>query len=399
MLLKLPRSGSKAGVEMTKNSIIVAAPNTFKGSLEAPAAAAAIARGVEAVFPEKEARQLPLADGGDGTTDCIVRATGGRLFHKTVTGPLGDPVEGTWGLTGDGATAVVEVASASGMARISREKLDPMRATSYGTGELIAAALESGCERLFLGLGGSATNDAGAGILQALGVGLLDEEGRPLQPGGAGLERLSRISLKRLLPRLRGVELILGFDVENLLFGPAGAAYTYAAQKGASPEQLPPLDRGLRRFAAVVEKELGVQVGSLPGGGAAGGIGAGVAGVLGAKLVSGAEEIMKIVGLPALLESGRVDLVITGEGEINLQTLYGKVPAGVARLAKRCGVPVLVLTGAIRLSLEEAQKEGITTMLAIADGPLTLDQSMARTAELLEKTARRAMELLRMGPV
>ena len=377
--------------------IIVVAPNAFKGALEAPAAAAAIARGVEAVFPKKEVRQLPLADGGDGTTACIVSATGGRFFRETVTGPLGDPVEGTWGLTGDGVTAVVEVAAASGMASISREKLDPLRATSYGTGELIAAALKSGCRRLFVGLGGSATNDAGAGILQALGAELLDGAGRPLPRGGAALVHLSRISADRLLPRLRQVELILGFDVENLLFGPSGAAYTYAAQKGASPEQLPLLDRGLRRFAAVVERDLGAAVGSMPGGGAAGGIGAGLAGVLGAKLIPGVEEVMALVGLPALFKSGRVALAITGEGEINEQTLYGKAPVGLSRLARRSGIPVLVLAGAIRLSLEAAQSEGITTMFAIADGPLTLDQSMARTAELLEKTARRAMELLRVS--
>lgn len=376
--------------------MIVVAPNTFKGALGASAAAAAIARGVRAVFSGREVRELPLADGGDGTTDCIVRATGGRLFCRVVTGPLGDPIEGSWGVTGDGATAVVEVASASGMASLPRERLDPLRATSYGTGELIGAALESGCRRLFLGLGGSATSDAGAGILQALGVGLLDEKGFQIERGAAALGTLHKISLAHLSPRLRGVELILGHDVENPLYGPDGAAYIYAPQKGALPEQLPLLDRNLRRFAAVVEKDLGVRIDALPGGGAAGGIGGGLSGVLGARLVSGVEEVMALIGLPALLERGRVGLVITGEGEINAQSLYGKVPVGVARLAQRHGVPVLVLAGALNLELEAAQGEGITTMLALADGPLSLDQSMARTEELLEKTARRAMELIRI---
>jgi len=377
--------------------MIVVAPNTFKGALAAPMVAAAVARGVRAVFPGNKVKEIPLADGGDGTTDCIVRATGGRLYHKIVTGPLGDPVEGAWGITGDGSTAVVEVASASGMASLPRERLDPLRATSYGTGELINAALGSGCRRLFLGLGGSATSDAGAGILQALGVALLDEKGVQIGRGAAALGSLSKISLPRNLPRLRGVELVLGFDVDNPLYGPRGAAYIYAPQKGASPEQLPLLDQNLRRFAAVVEGDLGTRVSSMPGGGAAGGIGAGLAGVLGAKLVPGVEEIMNIVGLPALFEKGRVGLVITGEGEINAQSLYGKVPVGVSRLARRYRVPVLVLAGALKLELEAAQGEGITTMLAIADGPLTLEQSMARTEELLEKTARRAMELLRIG--
>lgn len=272
-----------------------------------------------------------------------------------------------------------------------------MRATSYGTGELILAALESGCRRLFLGLGGSATCDAGAGILQALGVELLDGAGRPLPRGGGSLKELATISHERLSPRLRGVELIVGYDVANTLYGPEGAAYVYAPQKGARPEQLPLLDEGLRHFADVVKKELGADIGTLRGGGAAGGIGAGLAGVLGAKLVPGAEEIMEIVGLRALLESGEVGLVITGEGEINAQTLYGKVPVAVSRMAKRFGVPVLVLAGGVKLDLEAARREGITTMLSITDGPMSLDEAMARTAELLESTARRVMELVRVN--
>ncbi len=376
---------------------IVIAPNAFKGSLEAPAVAAAIARGVAAACPERKVALMPLADGGDGTTGCIISATGGSLHRKIVTGPLGEPVEGAWGITGDGFTAVVEVASASGMARISRRELDPLRATSFGTGELIEAALEGGCRRLFLGLGGSAGSDAGAGILQALGVGLLDGKGRQLDHGAASLKDLARISLEHLSPRLRGVELILGHDVVNPLFGPEGAAYIYAPQKGATPEQVLLLDESLRHFAAVVEKDLGIQIGTLPGGGAAGGIGAGLAGVLGGRLVPGVEEIMELVGLRALLESGEAGLVITGEGEINAQSLYGKVPVGVSRLAQRHGVPVLVLAGSVKLDLEAARREGITTMFSITDGPQSLDEAMAHTAELLESTARRALELVRIN--
>lgn len=376
---------------------IVAAPNSFKGSLGAPEAAAAIARGVRAACPEIEVVQMPLADGGDGTVACIVSATGGRLFREKVTGPLGQTLEGVWGISGDGSTAVVEVASASGLAAVPRQKLDPMRATSYGTGELLRAALESGCRRLFLGLGGSATNDGGAGILQALGVGLLDREGRRLERGAAPLKNLDRISLEHLHPRLREVELLLGHDVANTLYGPAGAAYIYGPQKGALPEQLPLLDRYLRHFAAVVESDLGVQIGEIPGGGAAGGIGAGLAGVLGGRLVPGVEEIMEIVGLRALVERGGVGLVITGEGEINDQTLYGKVPVGVSRLARPHGVPVLVLAGSVKLDPAAARREGIEAMLSITEGPISLEESMARTAELLENAARRAMDLIRIN--
>lgn len=375
---------------------IVAAPNSFKGSLGAPEAAAAIARGVRAACPEIEVVQMPLADGGDGTVACIVSATGGRLFREKVTGPLGQTLEGVWGISGDGSTAVVEVASASGLAAVPRQKLDPMRATSYGTGELLRAALESGCRRLFLGLGGSATNDGGAGILQALGVGLLDREGRRLERGAAPLKNLDRISLEHLHPRLREVELLLGHDVANTLYGPAGAAYIYGPQKGALPEQLPLLDRYLRHFAAV-ESDLGVQIGEIPGGGAAGGIGAGLAGVLGGRLVPGVEEIMEIVGLRALVERGGVGLVITGEGEINDQTLYGKVPVGVSRLARPHGVPVLVLAGSVKLDPAAARREGIEAMLSITEGPISLEESMARTAELLENAARRAMDLIRIN--
>lgn len=376
---------------------IVIAPNAFKGSLSALQAAEAIARGVEAVFPGRETVRLPMADGGDGTTECVARATGGRLFRKTVTGPLGDPVEGFWGLTGDGITAVVEVAAASGLTLVPQELRDPFTATSFGTGELINEALNSGCRKIFIGLGGSATNDAGAGILQALGVKLLDRHGREIGRGAAPLNHLFRIDPAHALERLHAVELVLGCDVDNPLYGPQGAAYVYAHQKGAAPEQLPLLDRCLRRFASIVEKGLGLQIDELPGGGAAGGIGAGLAGVLGAKIVPGIQKIMEIAGLNDLLEEGRVSLVITGEGEINTQTLHGKVPVGVARLAQKYGVPVLVLAGRINLDLAAAQREGISTMLSIVDGPLTLAQAMDRAAALLESTARRAMLLLQAG--
>ena len=210
---------------------IVVAPNAFKGSLDAPGVAAALARGVRAAGGGWEVVPLPLADGGDGTTACIVSATGGKMFKKTVTGPLGEPVEAFWGLAGDGSTAVVEVAAASGMARLPRKSLDPMRATSYGTGELILAALESGCRRLFLGLGGSATCDAGAGILQALGVELLDGAGRPLPRGGGSLKELATISHERLAAPAR-VELIVGYDVANTLYGPEGTAYYTRRRRG-----------------------------------------------------------------------------------------------------------------------------------------------------------------------
>jgi glycerate kinase len=376
---------------------IIIAPNAFKGSLSAVQAAEAVAAGVRAVFPGREIIQVPLADGGDGTTECIVRATGGRIFQKKVTGPLGDPVEGFWGLTGDGAMAVVETAAASGLALVAANRRDPLRATSFGTGELIREALRSGCRSVFVGLGGSATCDAGAGALQALGVRMLDRSGRAIGRGAASLGDLDCIDPAPALSLLGNAELVLGCDVDNPLYGPRGAAYIYAPQKGAAAGQLPLLDQGLRRFAAVVAKDLNRRIDSLPGGGAAGGIGGGMAGVLGARLVSGIETIMELAGLPRLLREGGASLVITGEGEINAQSLHGKVPVGVARLARGFGVPVLILAGKVSLDQEAAEKEGIAAMLSIMDGPATLAEAMERAAALLENAARRAMLLLRLG--
>jgi len=382
---------------LVRNGKIIIAPNAFKGSLSAPKAAEAIARGAGKVFPAWDLLLYPMADGGDGTTECIIRSTGGRMFYETVTGPLGETVKGYWGLTGDGSTAAVEVAAASGLSLVSPGCLDPLRATSFGTGELIREALKSGCSSIFIGLGGSATSDAGSGLLQALGIRLTDRWGRGIGPGAASLRELQHIDTTDCEPRLREVELLVGCDVDNPLFGPLGAAYVYAPQKGASETELPLLDSALRHFAGVVEKDLGRTISSIPGAGAAGGIGAALAGVLGAQLVSGVETIMEISGLAAQLAAGDVTLVITGEGEINSQSLHGKVPVGVSRLAQKFNLPVLVLAGKINLDPDQAKSVGVSALLTIADGPLTLAESMERTEELLERAAYRALLLFHEG--
>ena len=376
---------------------VLIAPNAFKGSLSAPDAAAAMARGIRAVFPEWELIELPLADGGDGTTECVIKATGGSFFKKKVTGTLGGVVEACWGLTGDHKTAVVEVAAASGLALFPYGLRNPMKATTYGTGELIREALQRGCQTVFLGLGGSATNDAGAGILQALGVRLLNACGEEIGRGACGLKELEEIDLGGIMPELKQVELVLGCDVDNPLFGPEGAAYVYAPQKGASPGQLPLLDDLLRRFAGVVKKNLGHTVDSLPGGGAAGGIGAGLAGVLGAKIVPGIEKIFELTGLNALLASNEIGLVVTGEGEINEQSLRGKLPVAVSRLARSHGIPVLLLAGSLKIEMAKAFAEGVSSMLSIVDGPISLAEAMSRSDELLRDAVRRAMLLIKIG--
>ena len=375
---------------------VIVAPNAFKGSLSASKAAQAIARGFAAASPYWNIVEIPLADGGDGTCECIVQATAGQLMSREVTGPLGEAAGGFWGITGDGSTAVVEIASASGLALLRSEQLNPLKATSYGSGELIREALDAGCRTIFVGIGGSATNDAGAGLLQALGVKLLDGSGREIARGALPLLDLDRIDLTAVPARLKEIDLIVGCDVDNPLYGPRGAAYVYAPQKGASPDQLPLLDRCLRRFAAVVQRDLGLDLAGLPGGGAAGGIGAGLA-VLGGRLAPGIEKIMEIAGLPRLLEQGDVHLVVSGEGEINRQSLHGKVPVGVARLARRFNIPVLILAGSVKLDPEEAAAAGISAMLSITGGPVSLAEAMERTAELLETTARSAASLLNIS--
>lgn len=374
---------------------IVIAPDSFKGSLTAAQAAGAMGRGVQAALPGAEVVRLPMADGGEGTLDALVAATGGQVLTAAVTGPLGEPLSARWGLLGDGRTGVIEMAAASGLLLVPPERRDPTATTTYGTGELIRHALNQGVERLVVGIGGSATNDGGAGMVMALGGQLLGRDGRPLGFGGAALLGLDRIDLSGLDPRLARVELLVACDVDNPLTGPRGASAVYGPQKGATPEMVPLLDRALSRLAAVMARDLGRDVAGLPGAGAAGGLGAGLMGFLGAGLAPGVEVVMEAVRFDELLTGA--DLVLTGEGRTDGQTLAGKVPLGVARRAARRKVPVVVLSGGVTPDAMTLHEHGITALLSIADGPMPLEQAMARAAELLERTAGEVARLVDLG--
>jgi glycerate kinase len=376
---------------------VLIAPAPFKGSLSAPQAAEAIARGLREAFPEAELELLPLADGGAGTVAALVAATGGRTFTARVTGPLGEPIEASWGLLGDDETAVIEMAAAAGLGLLPPGMRAPLKATTYGVGELIRAALGHSPRRIIIGLGDSATVDGGAGLAQALGVRLLDSRGEELPPkaGNEGLARLEGLDLSGLEPRLRGVEVLAACDVQNPLLGPEGAARVFGPQKGASPEMVPLLEGNLKRLAEVIARDLGREVADLPGAGAAGGLGAGLAGFLGASLHSGIELIKGVLKFEARL--AEADLVVTGEGQVDRQTAFGKAPVGVARSAKRLGKPVICFAGAIGPGAEEVYAHGLDVLVPILPGPLPLEEALARAEELLEAAAARAGRLLKLG--
>ncbi|HEX6349668.1 MAG TPA: glycerate kinase [Candidatus Dormibacteraeota bacterium] len=371
---------------------VVAAPNPFKGSLGAPAAARAIARGVRRAWPEAEVAEVPVADGGEGTVEALVAAGRGELVRVTVRGPLGDSVAAEFGLLEGGRTAVVELASSSGLPLVPAGRLDPRAASTYGFGELLEAARARGATKIIAGIGGSATNDGGAGMAQALGFHLLDADGHELPPGGAALARLERIDASDVDPDWRHLRVEVAVDVTNPLTGPEGASAVYGPQKGATPEMVAELDAALRRLAAVVERDLGRSVAEIPGAGAAGGAGAGLVAFLDARLVRGAPLVVEAAGFDRALAGATV--VMSGEGRVDAQTAYGKGPAEVAARSQRAGVPVVLLAGALGAGWESLLDCGVVAVLPIAEGPATAED-MGRDAEgLVERAAERACHLL-----
>jgi glycerate kinase len=386
---------------------ILVCPNAFKGSLTAAQAAQAVAEGIargaegmgtpadgSAKTRRVETIRLPLADGGDGTLETLVEATDGALFTRAVRGPLGEPVTATWGRLGGTQrdTAIIEMAEASGLRLLRPEQYDPRRATTYGTGELMRAALEAGCRTLLLGIGGSATNDGGAGMAQALGCRLLDADGRDLPPGGAALARLARIDRSGCaLPP--GVTVRVACDVDNPLLGPEGASAVYGPQKGATPEMVTELEAALAHYADVLRAQLGVDVVEVPGAGAAGGLGAGLTAFCGAKLMPGTEMILDAVGFDEKVRG--CALVVTGEGKLDAQTVRGKVIAGTAKRAKAAGVPAIALVGALEPEAEAPlREEGLTAAFSIVPGPLTVEEAMRDAYRLLAGMSERLFRLL-----
>jgi len=372
---------------------LVIAPDSFKESLSASAVAEAIATGWARVFPDAELLCCPMADGGEGTVDAVLAVVAGERRECTVQGPLGAAVQAHWGWL-PGQQAMIEMASASGLHLVPAAERDVRLASSYGTGELIRAALDAGARRIVLGLGGSATNDAGAGLLQALGVRFLGIDGNELAPGGAALQQLQHIDLTGLDTRLAQVEVMVAADVDNPLCGPKGASAVFGPQKGANPVQVAQLDSALGHFADVMAATLGDDVRYQPGVGAAGGLGFAAKAVLKAQFRPGVELVAELCGLAEMLQGA--DLVITGEGRLDGQSLHGKTPVGVARLARSAGVPVIALAGSLGEGYQRLYAEGIGAAFSLAPGPLTLEQAMQDAGAQL--TAR-ASDLARLWQI
>lgn len=372
---------------------IVIAPDSFKGSLTARQAADAIERGVRRATPDVDIISIPMADGGEGTVRALVDATGGRLISVRVTGPLGEPVAATYGILGDGTTAVIEMAEAAGLHLVGAMP-DPLHATTRGVGELILDALDHGAERIIVGLGGSATNDGGAGMAQALGIRLLDADGRDLPVGGAALADLDRIDCTGLDPRVTRTPIILASDVTNPLAGPDGASAVFGPQKGATPAMVEQLDQALSHYAAVIHRDTSRSVGIIPGSGAAGGLGAGFLAFTDATMRSGVDLVTETVGLKE--RAVGADYCFTGEGRIDGQTQYGKTPMGVARAVHEAAPAchVIALAGSLGEDAEQLNALGFAAVFGIQPEAVSLQEALAGASRNLERTAEQVMRLL-----
>lgn len=375
---------------------IVIAPDSFKESLSAVEAAAAIEAGFREIFPDATYVTVPMADGGEGTVDALIAATGGRRIAVAATGPLGGPVQAFYGLGGGARPiAVIEMAAASGLELVAPERRDPLRATSRGTGELIRAALDAGARRFILGVGGSATNDGGAGMLQALGIRLLDAAGGEIGPGGAALAALARIDAGGRDPRIAECVFEVACDVSNPLTGPQGASAIFGPQKGASPAMVAQLDANLAHYARLVARATGQDLAAVPGAGAGGGIALAMLAFLGGRLRPGSEIVADAVGLDAAVRGA--DLVITGEGRIDSQSVNGKTPVGVARVAKRHGKPVIAIGGCLAADASAVHAHGIDATFSTVIKACTVAEALAAAECNLRGAARNIAAALRLG--
>lgn len=374
---------------------IIVAPDSFKGSLSSIQVGHAMERGILTVFPNAQVTKVPIADGGEGTIDSLVIATGGRIMKTKVMGPLGDPVEARWGILGDQKTAVIEMATASGLPLVSNERSNPLIASTFGTGQLIKRALDEGIRKLIIGVGGSATNDGGAGMARALGAKFLDQYGRELPDGGAALKDLVRINLSELDSRLEETVVLVACDVDNPLCGLHGASAVYGPQKGATPEMIDELDHALEHYAEIARLTTGKDVAQRLGAGAAGGLGAGLMIFTPAEFRPGIEIVLEATGFEVKVQLA--DLVITGEGRTDFQTTNGKAPVGVARLARKHQVPTVCLSGGLGLGHEDVLEQGIAGIMSIVPQPMTLEECLASAEELVYRATARLCRLLRVG--
>ncbi len=369
---------------------VVVAPDSYKESLSAADVAAAIAEGVQHAAPHADVACVPMADGGEGSLAAVLAATGGQRRRATVRDANGQPCEASWGWL-DNATAFIEMAEAAGLERIAPEARNALRASTYGVGELVLCALDAGARRIVLGLGGSATTDGGAGLFQALGGHLFDDQGGELPPGGGPLHRLANVDTRRLDSRLADVHFEIAVDVDNPLCGERGAAAIFGPQKGASEQDVDFLDKALARFAKVCTHATGRDEAVTPGTGAAGGLGYVIKTFFQAEFRPGVELIAELAGLDEALTGAT--LVFTGEGRMDRQTLLGKTPAGVARHARSKGIPVIALAGSLGDGYDELYAAGITAAFSVLPGPMTLTDACRATATLLRQRARDCMLL------
>ena len=369
---------------------VVIAPDSFKESLSASGVAQAIAEGVRAAIPDAETVCVPMADGGEGSLDAVLAATRGERRSARVRNANNEIVEAAWGWLGEGR-AFVEMATAAGLEQIDPKDRQVLKASSFGVGQLIAEAVEAGATHIIMGLGGSATNDAGAGVIQALGVRLLDANGQSLAPGGAALAELHSIDMSAVDPRLAKIRFELAVDVDNPLCGERGASAIFGPQKGASEADVAQLDAALARFADVLQSHTGQDFRNLPGMGAAGGIGLPMKALFDATFQPGIELVAALSGLDELLDGA--DLVITGEGRMDRQTLLGKTPAGVARHAKERSIPVIALAGSLGEGYEALYEAGITAAFSIAPGPVSLEDACTNAAQYLRQRSQAVMQI------
>lgn len=374
---------------------IVVAPDSFKESLSAMEVAQAIEKGFRAVFPDAQIEKIPMADGGEGTVQSLVDATGGKIITKEVTGPLGEKVTAFFGVLGDGKTAVIEMAAASGLHLVPVEKRNPLLTTTRGTGELILAALDEGVDHLIIGIGGSATNDGGSGMAQALGARLLDKDRNEIAPGGGSLDKLANIDISELDARLQNVKIEVACDVDNPLIGQDGASHVFGPQKGATPEMVKQLDQNLAHYATILARDLGKDVAHIPGAGAAGGLGAGLLAFLDAELKSGIDIVIAATDLEEKIKDA--DLVITGEGKIDSQTIHGKTPIGVAKTAKKFNIPVIAICGSIADDADVVHDHGIDVLFSSLMRITTLEEALESGASNVEKTARNIAALYKLA--
>lgn len=353
---------------------IIIAPDSFKECLSAKEVAINISEGIRNVMPGATLRQMPISDGGEGILDVLLDGVGGKRIAVEVRDPLSRRINSHYGILGDNRTAIIEMAKASGLELLKEEEKNPLTTSTYGTGQLIKDALDKGCKKIIIGIGGSATNDGGAGMIRALGAKFLDKNGKDIPEGGGALNELDHIDLSGFDQRIENIEVVVACDVSNPLTGPKGASMVYGSQKGGSMEELQVLDKNLEYYASVIKKELKIDIANMPGAGAAGGTGAALMAFMDGKLENGINLILKTLGMEQFMK--KADLVITGEGKIDEQTLHGKTISGIAKMAREHNVPVIVITGKVEGNIDGLYDLGVTSIYSIANRPMELKEAV-----------------------